>query len=150
MLEGDVPLLRPATATFGAKKTNSSSKSELDVILQEMTHQVSSVRSFLRVCVAVVGSFASIVLQAHSQHTQLQIDVLQNRADNDSATTQLVKMLQDQVQEIQQQISAGGAEHLAAKPPSTVRPKTACGTVSAALQVSSASKSIHTPSTYCQ
>ena len=71
--------------------------------------------------------------------TCLQIEALQLRSDGDPATRQLVKLLQNQMQEVQQQISTIGTEVPACRPSSGVRPKTAGpkapGLVTSALQV---------------
>ena len=62
------------------------------------------------------------------------------RSDSDPATRQLVELLQNQMQEVQQQISTIGSEAPVDRPTSGTRPKTAgargSGLVTSALQVS--------------
>ena len=68
-----------------------------------------------------------------------QIEALQLRSDGDPATRQLVELLQNQMQEVQQQISTMGTEVPPGRFSSGVRSKTAgakgSGLVTSALQV---------------
>ena len=71
----------------------------------------------------------------------LQIETLQLQSDNDPSTRQLVEMLQGQIIEVQEQISALNNETHSGKPASGARPKTTSaagngtGLVTSALQV---------------